>query len=371
MKSLFKKYPFKSPKKFIPLAIEHGFTKSDATKFLNKLSHDIKFTRQIDTMLPIYSEHPGGFQFDTLIQTSKAKPRYFLVFININSRVIHTYPMEFKNSESVLNALKQFLNDVPDVHSLTSDQDKAYLSNSITNLLLEHQIDHQTTLKNDHNRLGIINRVIKTLRDINHERDFTLKSMKHAVNAYNNSIHSSIGMKPNSFSETNESSYVNKMKTITDDRKAKYILKPGQRVRIMTEQQFGKKRLNLTPESYIIDSFYHNKYIVKAKDNSVSEYPRYRLFPVTNSKIAKSLNTNRGIISKITNYKNNHYDVVYQGGETDRIPLSYLREGRPTRLSPAEMQYWSKAIKIPHNIALLLKHTTDSMKRSSKPSSGN
>ena len=63
--------------------------------------------------------------------------------------------------------------------------------------MIDKHIDHQTTFENDHNRLGIINRAIKTLRDLNNdERDFTVQSMKRALNAYNNSIHSSIGKEP-------------------------------------------------------------------------------------------------------------------------------------------------------------------------------
>ena len=33
MNELYKEYPFKSPKKFIPIAIEHGFTKQEAIDF--------------------------------------------------------------------------------------------------------------------------------------------------------------------------------------------------------------------------------------------------------------------------------------------------------------------------------------------------
>ena len=74
--------------------------------------------------------------------------------------------------------------------------------------MIDNKIDHQTTFTNDHNRLGIINRAIKTLRDINQERDFTVQSMNRALNAYNNSIHSSTGKEPNEFNQTDEEHYI-------------------------------------------------------------------------------------------------------------------------------------------------------------------
>ena len=49
-------------------------------------------------------------------------------------------------------------------------------------------------------------------------------------------------------------------------------------------------------------------------------------------------------IDKIIDYdsKRARYKVLYEGGETDSIPISSMREGRPTRLSLEEMKFWSK-----------------------------
>ena len=73
--------------------------------------------------------------------------------------------------------------------------------------MIDNKIDHQTTFTNDHNRLGIINRAIKTLRDLNNDRDFTTQSMNKALKAYNNSIHSSTGKEPNQFTSNDEEQY--------------------------------------------------------------------------------------------------------------------------------------------------------------------
>ena len=176
MKALYKQFPFRSIKKFVPIAVKHGFNKQEAIEFLDSLTHDKKFTRQTEMMLPIFGRHPDSYQMDTLVQSSNASPHYFLILINVNSRKLEAIPMDAKDSAAVLKALKKFISQTS-CSSITSDQDQAYLTPDLTKFMIDNHIDHQTTFKNDHNRLGIINRVIKTLRDINSDRDFTNESM--------------------------------------------------------------------------------------------------------------------------------------------------------------------------------------------------
>ena len=142
IKDLYTEYPFRSAKKFIPITIEHGFTMKEANKFLSTIPRDIKFTNQSNLILPIYGKHMGCYQMDTLVQSKTAKP------------------MDKKNAHSTIQSLKSFISEANDIQSLTTDQD-------VTDFLLQHHIDHRTTFSNDHNRLGIINRAIKTLHDSN------------------------------------------------------------------------------------------------------------------------------------------------------------------------------------------------------------
>ena len=359
LEKLYERYHFRSPKKFVPIAIEHGFTKRDALSFLNTIPRDIKFTKQSELMLPIYGRHQGSYQFDTLIQSKTAEPRYFLIIININSRKLYAYPMNDKNTDSVHKALEDFVTKVKDVESMTSDQDHSYITDSMTNFFLSHHIDHQTTLANDHNRLGIINRAIKTLRDLNQSRDFTVKSMNRCLKAYNNSIHSSTQMKPNQFDKADEIEYIRKMDELTDSiqHRAKE-LKPHTHVRIIQDKTLmGKKRSNLTPNAYLIDSKVKNKYIIRAKDDSVAEYPRYRLVPDKKAKLASTIESKgkRAVIDHIESYNKKHYKVKYADGSSGNLTLKQMREGRPTKLSPQELEYWSKnKSRMPNDITAYL-----------------
>ena len=113
MNELYREYPFKSPKKFIPIAIEHGYTKQEAIDFLDTITHDHKFNPR-EYYLPIYSEQKGAYQFDTLIQ-SKGKP--FLIIINVNTRKCFAYEMADKSSDSVNKALQKFQKEVAKINA--------------------------------------------------------------------------------------------------------------------------------------------------------------------------------------------------------------------------------------------------------------
>ena len=161
--------------------------------------------------------------------------------------------------------------------------------------------------------MGIINRAIKTLRDLNQDRDFTIESMKKCIH-----------------------------------------------VRIIQDKTLmGKKRSNLSPNAYLIDSRIKNKYIIKAKDGSVSEYPRYRLVPDTKAKLADTIsNGKRGIVNHIESFNRNKYKVRFNDGSTDTLTIKKMREGRPTKLSPQELEYWSKNKSfIPSSIKDFLYHS--------------
>ncbi len=341
MKQLWSQYPFRSEKKFVPIAIENGFTKEQAKQFLSKINHDQKINPR-DYFLPIYSEHSNAFQFDTLVQTSKSNPRYFLVIINVNSRKIYVYPMKSKGTKDVLEVLNKFLNEVHSISAMTSDQDKAYLSDEVLMFMKQNKIDYRTTSEHDHNRLGIINRVMRTLRDMNHDRDFTIESMMKCVRAYNDSIHSSIGTKPNSFTNEDEKKYINKKRMETDEHR-KY-LPIGSYVRtVQLRKPFSKRRSNLSEDSYIVDSMQGNKYLIRAKDDSIALFPRHQLVPTRGTpNLGNSLDDGRrGVVDKILSYSKGKYKIIYEDGSTDTVSPIALREERPAALSIIERRYWN------------------------------
>ena len=84
LQQLYNKYPWKSEKKFIPLAKQHGFKEKDAKEFLKSIVHD-RMIKVKPVFMPIYSESGYSYQFDTFIQRRGSN---YLVFININTRKV-------------------------------------------------------------------------------------------------------------------------------------------------------------------------------------------------------------------------------------------------------------------------------------------
>ena len=351
IEELYHSFPWKSQNKFVPLAKRYGFSEQEAKQFLRKnVVHDVKVPKA--EFMPIVSKYPNGYQMDTFINEKKKGGLNYLMLININTRKAYAYPLTGKGSKSVLDALTKFFNEVVDVHSITSDQDTAYLSNDVLDFFKSKNIIYKTTEDNNHNVLGIINRFMRTIRDvIGENRYIDEKEMNDLIDSYNNSPHKSLNNKaPNDITKEDELNYI-QMKTKINP----YDFETNDRVRIiLANEPFSKKRNKVSKESYIVDSKSGNQFLVKAKDDSVDKLPGYRLIKSANNiPLANSLkNGKRGIVEKIMSYdeKTNKYRVQYEGGVKDTIPAKNLREGNPINLSQMELEYWSKQKYIPDTI---------------------
>ena len=346
LNDLYKIFPWKTPNKFIPLAKKHGFTEDAARKYLHNLIHDVKVPKA--QFMNIYSKHSNGFQMDTFINDKTKDGLNYLMLININTRKAYSYPMKGKGAKEVLGALQKFIKDEPHIYSITSDQDAAYLSNDVLTFMKSNNILYTTTEDNNHNVLGIINRFMRTIRDmIGENRYINEQEMSRLIDAYNNSPHRSLNYKvPNEMTEKDEEQYIK-----TKSNNNPYDFQPNDKVRIIqAKEPFSKRRNKVSKEAYIVDSKVGNQFIVKSKDESIDKLPGYRLVKTTNNNIANTLKGGkRGIVERIISYdtKKNKYNIEYSEGTKDTIPARNLREGAPTKLSNMELEYWSKKKNIP------------------------
>lgn len=342
-------FPWRSASKFVPLAKRYGFTEEAALDYLRKIVHDVKVPKA--KFMNIYSKHSGGYQMDTFINDKTKDGLNYLMLININTRKAYCYPMKGKGAKEVAQALNKFFEDEPDVYSITSDQDAAYLSNDVLQLMKTKNIVYTTTEDNNHNVLGIINRFMRTIRDMVGENRFiNEKEMDSLIDSYNNSPHRSLDYKiPNEMTEKDEKEYVK-----TKSQNNPYDFKPNDRVRIIqAKEPFSKRRNKVSKEAYIVDSKAGNQFIIKSKDESIDKLPGYRLIKTQNKNIAQTLKGGkRGIVEKIISYDTtkNKYKIKYSEGTEDIIPAKNLREGAPTKLSNLEVDYRSKKKNIPNNI---------------------
>ena len=344
---LYKVYPINTVKKFQDKAEEFGFSRTEAKKFLDtRIIKDQKIPPP--QFMHIYSKVPNAFQMDTFIHDKSKGGKNYLMFINVNSRKAYAYELKGKGADEVLNALTEFIKEVPNVSSILSDQDKAYLSAKVLTFMKAHNINYKTTQDNDHNKLGIINRFMRTIRDM---RSRNMADIPEVVKAYNNIPHVSLGNKsPNKFTEEDEQEYIRSQSQVNP-----YNFQPNERVRLILDKNpLQKNRTNLSKVSYIIDSRVGNQFIIKAADDSVDTVPGYKLIRCErNIPLASTIkNGKRAIVKEIIYYhpQENKYEVEYDNGERDVIPAINLREGNPTKLSRMEREYWIKQKNIPVSI---------------------
>ena len=233
-----------------------------------KAPHDERVEKPL--YLPIFSRTKGEYQIDTMFVSGN--PPY-LIAININTRKAYGYCMKDKSARSVKEALIKFFNEVGDVKKITSDQDSAYLSADVLTFLKEKGVDYRTTEDNNHNVLGIINRFMRTLRDLANSSGMSEARMKRIIKEYNNSPHSSLSDRsPNSITDTDEDEYIKAKAELTESIKGTYDFKDGDHVRIVLEKnKIGKNRSNLSNEAYIIDGKDGNNFIIKSKDGSIDK----------------------------------------------------------------------------------------------------
>ena len=344
---VYAKYPTNTLTKFKKIANKYGFTDDEAKEYLSsKVVHDQRVPPP--KFMHIYSKIPHSFQMDTFIGT----PDY-LMFINVNTRKAYAFEMAGKGANEVLRSLNEFIKVEPECKVITSDEDAAYLSKTVLDFMREHDIIYTTTTDNDHNKLGIINRFMRTIRDMSSNKPNA--SISELVDSYNDMPHRSLDYKtPNEFTKEDELEYIKKMNGQVNP----YHFKLGESVRVVLDKSpLVKHRTNLSKESYIIDSKDGNQFVIRSSDGSVDTVPGYKLVKSTkNVPLATSIKDGkRGIIKEIRSYnkKKDTYSITYEypEGMKDTIKSKNMREGHPTKLSTMERQYWIKQKRIPDQIS--------------------
>ena len=303
-------------------------------------------------MFPIFSGQPDAYQMDTLFNlNNEGKTPYFLVLINVNTRKGYAYPMESKDAIHVYNALQKFLNDVNyQVSTITTDQDPAYIETQNLALLKVYNINLYRTSNNDHNKLGIINRFIRTLRDLNREPLFTLERMRRCIEVYNKRKHRSTGIAPNDFKSKDEKDYIRKKWRETMVIRSAALINPNSHVRILEDKNvFGKTRYTFRPEYVKVVGIDKNQIQVMSKNQNVEKYPRYKLMVDDNPNLPAQESINKGNrvgIEKILDHQGKRYKVQFEDGTIQWVTKLNLREDNPTRKTQLEKEYWSKNKKL-------------------------
>ena len=301
-----------------------------------------------------YSGIIGGYQIDIFIY----KRKYYLLAININTKYGYiSKSIKNKSVHAVLPEIKIFVDKFkPD--SICCDNEPAFVSKDTVDYLISKDIELRVITEQIHSALGIINRFCRTIRDMLFQSKNL--SLEEAIKIYNNSYHRTIGMKPIDMQKDSELEEMYISKCIFENKaKIKKLhenIKPGTKVRFINEYEnkLQKIRYKLSPYYYIVDSIDNFKAAIMANDGSIKSVPLYRIVKLkpseTRIKFAETIDgTSRGIIDEIVDYnvKNKSAKVKFKLPDSDKfqiqtIPVRYLREQIPTRVSDLEMEFLKK-----------------------------
>ena len=274
---------FQNKKRLYEAVKDKGITKNQVNEFVR--SQEVfqlhKITELPKHYIPIIAKYTNDIlQIDLLdvsnLHSSNDGVHYIALAIDIFSRKLYGEPMKNKTAENVVKAFTHIIEKTKPI-KIQCDQGKEFISKSFKELLNKYKIELQLVNIDDKNKIGIINRVCITIREMLNKYMTAYKTTRYIdafqklVDNYNNSIHSTILFTPNEaqkhveeIQKTNTKRY---NKAIADEKQ----FKVGDKVRcIVNLTAFEKHTLphwskiihtitNRTEHSYTLDNAKTNK----------------------------------------------------------------------------------------------------------------
>lgn len=308
---------------------------ADIRKIIKKRIHDKRVSKDYKRIyqVKVFSPFTNAWMTDIFDNLEGNDPRYWELFINVNCRFVEAYPLANKTKDSINTVLRQFVNKYHP-RKLTSDEEAGLIANDNLTYLKDNKCGLYIIQEQNHTALSLIDRFIRTLRDMNRPDDGSTdcstdveysyidrNKMTQLLTLYNNSIHSSTGHTPAEMIQDSalEEDYIYKclngkqrQQAITD-----FKLKEGSLVRYyLDNDKMAKKRSTISRETYKIESRAGNIYTIIALDGTTKDIPRWKLIYVDPSEkyvLGKTLGTDKGVVEKINReVSNNRVDVKWK-----------------------------------------------------------
>ena len=226
--------------------------------------------------LPIYSEDHNAFQIDlTFLNKYKAKnDGYYVLFtaINTNSRYAFAYFSRDKETESIIEMLEKFKKNAFEISTITCDSGSEFTSVKAKAWFINNNIKMYYVV-DDSNKLGIINRFHKTLKEKLNKMFIATGSVRwvdaidEIIKNYNETINGTTGFTPKDASKGFiQSVIINQMREKTEainDKNKNQLddIVIGNKCRILnTSSIFDKMKVKYSDDVYTI---------IKVNTNSV------------------------------------------------------------------------------------------------------
>ena len=328
---------FSSFKKVIDKVKRHFPNASNAEirNAIKKRIHDKRIHRNTKRIyqVKVFSKFTGAWITDIYDNLAGNDPRYWQLFINVNCRFVEAYPLSNKTKDSINTVLRQFVNRYHP-RKITSDEEPGLVANENLQYLKDNTCGLYIIQEQNHSALSLIDRFIRTLRDMNRPADgsndcstddefkyIDRNKMTSLLTLYNNTIHSSTGHTPYDMirNQALEEDYIDKCidGKMRQQEIADFKLQEGSLVRYyLDDDAMTKKRSNISRETYKIESRAGNVYTIIALDGTTRDLPRWKLIHVDPDEkyvLGKTLGTDKGVVERINReVSNNRVDVKWK-----------------------------------------------------------
>lgn len=140
--------------------------------------------------------------------------RYILIVINVFSKFVWSQPVKRKTGKDVADAMRIILSQMKTIpKNVQTDLGKEFYNKNFKELVEKYNINHYSTYSNV--KASVVERVNRTLKNIMWKQ-FSLRGsyrwwdiLQKVVAQYNNTKHTTIGMKPKDVNENNEQIILN------------------------------------------------------------------------------------------------------------------------------------------------------------------
>lgn len=260
--------------KKVPLKEIHDITE-------NLQPYQINRTKKIKNYNTIVASYVGDIIQADLMDMSNFSInnrgiKFLLTFIDIYSRYVFVEPLKNKQMTTVKNAMERIINKFNNkIKNITTDDGKEFNNNKMKKLLNDNDIKHWITPAGTPNKLSIIERFHRTLRNkmnlyfsANRTNKY-IDDLQNIIDNYNETYHRTIKSTPKDI-------YEGKSYNKQDIIKNEYDLNEGDTVRrIIKKGTFDKGNSKYSDTLYIIDEVHNNSYTIKNKNNGNKLKRRY------------------------------------------------------------------------------------------------
>lgn len=283
-------------------ALRHKLKISDTT-ILNHNDKLLKDTFPLKENKKKYLTHliyPEGTYF---IDIMFSHDSYFLLAINFTTRYLYINELKDKSAEEVIQSFHEMMKGVEDIRVVRGDKESAFISEKFKAYLEKY---HQavfipseriqesygiTTIV--HDKLGVIDRATRTLRDMAYVAGFTdpipFRILNHLVNNYNIAPHAFLSKYAHTSVSPEDVSKDHKLllkiwrnveqHNFKVKNREGYQLRKGEVVSVYNDDKTHKRRTQVKPEQFRVIGYKNGNYILQNQKGDIQNYSRFRIKP--------------------------------------------------------------------------------------------